>query len=312
MKTRRDFIKTGLVLGAASYALSHGTDLFAAEAGAATVSTSSEGKPVLVAVMNGSRSEMLDKALGELGGIEAFVKPGQRVVIKPNIGWNTPPERAADTHPELIGKLVALCVAAGAKSVDVFDYTCNPWRECYTRSGIEEAVQKAGGSMKPGNDEQYYKEVAIPNGKVLKSAKVHELVLQSDVLLNVPVLKHHSGSIVSGAMKNLMGVIWDRRFYHTADLHQCIADFLTFKKPALNIMDAYHPMYRNGPRGKTVEDTVEKKMLFASTDIVALDTAGAKVLDQNPSTVRHIEMAAQLGVGTMDLSKVDLRRFKLA
>lgn len=314
MNNRRDFLRTGIALGAAACALPQINRLFAAETqvAPATKASSDQEKPVLVAVMNGSRSEMLDRALQEFGGIKAFVKPGQRVVIKPNVGWNTSPERGANTHPELVGHLVALCVAAGAKSVEVFDKTCNPENKCYESSGIGEAVRKAGGVIRRGDDEKLYREVSIPGGKMLKRAKVHELVLDCDVFFNVPVLKHHSGSLVSAGMKNLMGAVWDRKFYHDNDLHQCIADFMTFKRPALTILDAYHPMVRNGPRGTTVDDVVEKRMLFASTDPVAIDAAGAKVLNNAPTDVRHIPLAADLGIGQIDLSKVDVRRFKLA
>ena len=136
-------------------------------------------------------------------------------------------------------------------------------------------------------------------------------MLDSDVFINVPVLKHHSGSLMTAAMKNLMGVIWDRGAYHRTDLHQTIADFLTFKQPTLNILDAYHPMVRNGPRGISVEDVVEKRTLLASTDIVALDAAGAKLLDHQPADVRHVRIADQMKLGTMDLDQVEIRRFKL-
>ncbi|MFA5264162.1 MAG: DUF362 domain-containing protein [Opitutaceae bacterium] len=308
MNTRRDFIKKSITLGAVACAIPELGRAVVAEA----APVESTPKPVLVAVRDGSRSAMLDRALTELGGLQAFLKPGQSVVIKPNIGWNVTPERGGDTHPELVAHLVKLCLAAGAKTVNVFDYTCNPWRDCYTNSGIEDAVKAAGGTMMPGNDKTYYREVEIPNGKVLKKARVHQLVLDSDVFFNVPVLKHHSGSLMTASMKNLMGVIWDRSFYHRADLHQCIADFVTFKRPTLNILDAYHPMFRNGPRGLTVEDLVEKRMLFACTDIVAIDAAAARVLDHDPADIRHIAMAAQHNVGIMDLSKVDVRRVKLA
>jgi uncharacterized protein (DUF362 family) len=310
MNTRREFLKTSIALGATAYALTGAGRLLAVETD--NKADSPQKRPVLVAVKDGSRKDMLDKALAELGGLPVFLKKGQSVVIKPNIGWNAPPERSANTHPELVGHLVALCLAAGAVSVKVFDNTCNPWRDCYTRSGIEEAVKAAGGEMVPGNDEKMYRTVSIPGGRVLKEAKVHQAILDSDVFFNLPVLKHHSGSTLSASMKNLMGVIFDRGFYHRADLHQCIADFLTFKKPDLNILDAYSPMFRNGPRGKTVEDTVHKGMLFASADVVAIDAAGAKVLDYNPADIRHIEMAAALNVGVMDLNKVDVRRIKMA
>lgn len=309
MSTRRDFIKhTGIALGASCAA---GSISPLAAAPVATT-TSSGGKPILVAVRDGSRAAMLDKAMAELGGMGAFVKKGQSVVIKPNIGWSVAPERGGNTHPELVKRLVELCFQAGAKSVSVFDKTCNPWRQCYEISGIEAAAKAAGAEVVPGNDDTYYREIQIPGGKTLKSAKVHKLILDSDVFINAPVLKHHSGSLMTASMKNLMGVISDRKFYHTADLHQCIADFCTFKRPHLNVLDAYHPMFRNGPRGKSVDDLVEKRTLLVSTDIVAIDAAAAKILDHEPSKVTHVKIAAAMGLGTMDLGAVDIRRLQLA
>jgi uncharacterized protein (DUF362 family) len=146
----------------------------------------------------------------------------------------------------------------------------------------------------------------------LKTALVHSLVLDSDVLLNVPVLKHHSGTGMTAAMKNLMGVIWDRGFYHQNNIHQAIADFLTLRKPTLNILDAYHPMVRNGPRGKTVDDVFEMRSLLASVDPVALDTAAAKMLGLDPAKIDYIRIGDEMKLGTMDLEAVDIRRIKLA
>jgi uncharacterized protein (DUF362 family) len=146
----------------------------------------------------------------------------------------------------------------------------------------------------------------------LQKTKVHSLVLDSDVFINVPVLKHHGGTLMTACMKNLMGIVWDRGFYHRTDLHQCIADLLTFKKPTLNILDAYAPMVRNGPRGVSVDDLVVMRTLLVSTDIVAIDAAGAKLLDHQPSDIRHVTIAAGMKLGTMDLEQVDIRRFKLA
>jgi uncharacterized protein (DUF362 family) len=166
----------------------------------------------------------------------------------------------------------------------------------------------------PGDDPKLYREVAIPGGVKLKAARVHALVLDSDVFINVPVLKHHGGALMTACMKNLMGVVSkrDQQHYHREDLHQCVADFLTFKRPTLNILDAYHPMVRNGPRGKTEEDLVEMRSLLASTDIVAIDAAAARLLGHQPTDVRHVRLAADLKMGVMDLTAVDIRRFKLA
>jgi uncharacterized protein (DUF362 family) len=315
MKSRRDFIKTGLTLGATFSILSK-KGLLAADASAAGAQAptppTAAAKSVLVAVRDGSRTAMLDKALAALGGIERFVKKGQTVLIKPNIGWDAPPERGANTNPELVGHLVKLCLNAGAKSVSIFDNTCDQWQRTYSNSGIEQAGRDAGAIIVNGKDESLYREVEIPNGVKLKRAHVHSLVLDSDVFINVPVLKHHSGSLMTGAMKNLMGVIWDRGAYHRIDLHQTIADFLTFKQPTLNILDAYHPMVRNGPRGISVEDLVEMRTLLVSTDIVATDAAAAKLLGHQPADVRHVKIADQMKLGTMNLDQVEIRRFKLA
>ena len=313
MKNRRDFIKTGFALGA-TFSLTDLGGLFAADAPAGPAPAAGASRPVLVAVRDGSRVAMLDKALEALGGIAAFVKPGQTVVIKPNIGWDVPPERGANTHPDLVGHLAKRCLEAGAKSVSVFDCTCDYWQSTYATSGIAAAARAAGAQVVPGDDAALYREVAIPGGVKLKQARVHALVLDSDVLINVPVLKHHSGALMTACMKNLMGAVSkrDQQHYHREDLHQCIADFLTFRPPALNILDAYHPMVRNGPRGKTADDLVEMRSLLASTDIVAIDAAAARLLGHQPSDVRHVRLASELKVGTMDLGAVDIRRFKLA
>ncbi|MGA3283477.1 MAG: DUF362 domain-containing protein [Verrucomicrobiota bacterium] len=315
MKTRRDFIKAGLAIGA-SLPLANLGKLFAADSPATTTSnlpvTPATAKPILVAVRDGERAAMLDKAMAALGGMEAFVKKGQTVLVKPNIGWDSPPERGADTHPETVKRVIEMCFAAGAKSVSMFDNPCDQWQRTYANSGIEKVAKDTGARLVNGKDQTLYRQAEIPNGKKLHEAKIHSLVLDSDVFINVPVLKHHAGSLITGCMKNLMGIVWDRGFYHRTDLHQCIADLLTLKKPSLNILDAYAPMVRNGPRGKSADDLVVMRTLLVSTDIVAIDAAGAKLLNHQPSEVRHIAIAADMKLGTMDLEQVDIRRFKLA
>ncbi len=313
MKTRRDFLKAGLALGASLPVFANLEKLFAADTPAAGASTATAGpKSILVAVRDGGRAAMLDKAMSALGGMEAFVKKGQTVVVKPNIAWDSPPERGANSHPELVKRVVEMCLAAGAKSVSLFDNTCDQWQRTYARTGMEQVAKDTGATLVNGKDETLYRQVEIPNGKKLHAAKVHSLVLDSDVFINVPVLKHHGGTLVTACMKNLMGIVWDRGFYHRTDLHQCIADLLTFKKPTLNILDAYAPMVRNGPRGVSADDLVVMRTLLVSTDIVAIDAAGAKLLDHQPSDIRHVAIAAEMKLGTMDLEQVDIRRFKLA
>lgn len=266
----------------------------------------------LVAVRGGEPAQMFDLAIKELGGMGTFVKKGQKVLVKPNIGWDVSPERAGNTNPHLVKRIVEHCIQAGAKEVVVFDNTCDKWTNCYQNSGIEKAVKDAGGKMAPGNTEGYYHPIEIKSGKKLKSAKVHELVLESDVFINVPVLKSHSSTQVTLAMKNLMGVVWDRGYWHRNDLHQCIADYLLFeKKPTLNIVDAYRIMMKNGPRGVSVDDVAMSKNLLISTDIVAIDAAATKIFGSEPADIQHIKIANAMGLGKMDLTKLNIKRIKV-
>ncbi|MGV8094471.1 MAG: DUF362 domain-containing protein [Mangrovibacterium sp.] len=262
----------------------------------------------MVAIRGGEAEVMFEKAIASLGGMKAFVKPNQTVVVKPNIGWDSAPEKGADTNPKLVAKIIEHCLQAGAKDVYVFDNTCDNWQKCYANSGIEKAVKDAGGKIVTGKSESMYQEVQLTKGKSLKTAKVHELIMSCDVFINVPVLKHHSSTTVTAAMKNMMGVVWDRGFWHRNDLGQCIADFPTFKKPDLNILDAYRVMKKNGPRGVSIEDTITMKAQLISTDIVAIDAAAIKLFGVEPSTIDYMGKAQAMGIGTMDLDSLNINR----
>ncbi len=306
---RRQFIRKGFIYSALA-------GLYSSTIGripllAARKTPSPKGKYDLVAVRGGDLVTMYRRGMEEMGGMERYVTSGQDVVVKPNIGWDVPPERAANTNPELIGAIVEDCLKAGARRVYVFDHTCDNWRRSYENSGIEDAARQAGATVVPGNQERFYKEVSIPGAKRLKTAKVHERILEADVVINVPVLKHHASTTVTIAMKNLMGVVWDRRFYHRNDLHQCIADFCLFHKPQLNIVDAYLVMTRNGPRGTSVADLVTRRSLMISEDIVAVDAAGTLTFGAEPEDVGHIRIGNEMNIGTMDLASLNIQRIQI-
>jgi uncharacterized protein (DUF362 family) len=265
----------------------------------------------LVAVKGGEPEVMFDRAIASFGGMERFVPRGSKVLVKPNIGWDVPPERGGNTHPKLVARIIEQCLQTGAKEVSVFDHTCDRWTRCYKNSGIERAVKEAGGKIVSGDSEGYYQAVSVPKGTRLTEAKVHELLLDADVFINVPVLKHHSSSMLTIGMKNLMGVVWDRSYWHRNDLHRCIADFASYRKPTLTVVDAYNVMKRNGPRGVSAGDVVALKAQIVSTDLVAADAAAAKMFGVEPEDIRHIQLAAQMNLGRIDLSTLSINRIKL-
>jgi len=265
----------------------------------------------LVAVKGGEPGAMFDSGIAVLGGMKAFVRKGDKVVIKPNIGWDVTPERGADTNPKLIAKIVGHCLDAGAKEVSVVDHPCDEWHRCYTNSGIESAAKDVGAKVIPGASESYYQTVNIPEGKTLKSVKEHEVILDSDVFINVPILKCHSGTRLTAAMKNLMGNVWDRESWHRTGVEQCIADFATYRKPDLNILDAYYVMKQNGPRGVSADDVVLMKAQIISADIVATDVAGAKLFGIDPGTVEHIKIASEMKIGKSNLEQLSIKRISL-
>jgi len=307
---RRNFLKTALLGGLAGVVQLKSKALLASE----SISISKEND--LVAVMGGEPEIMYAKAIKAMGGMSRFVKKGQKVVVKPNIGWDKKPEFAANTNPFLVAAIVKDCFACGASEVIVFDHTCDEWEPCYKNSGIEASAKSAGAKIAFAHDEKYYRDVQIPKGIRLKEAKIHEAILDCDVWINVPILKNHGGAKMTISLKNFMGIVWDRRFWHANDLQQCIADCATITKmPVLNIVDAYRIMTQNGPKGKTIEDVQLAKALFMSTDIVAVDTAAVKFFNQfkemKIEDVGHIVQAEKLNVGTTDVDKLTVERIKI-
>ena len=267
--------------------------------------------PDLVAVRDGSPAQMFGAGIKALGGLSRFVRKGQTVLVKPNIGWDKTPSEGATTNPDLVGRIVAAAYEAGAKRVYCFDHTCNREEDCYRRSGIPDAVRKSGGKVLSGEDRQAYRKATIPGAKILKEALVHELFLDCDVVINVPILKSHGGGRMTAALKNLMGVVWDRQFWHREGLQRCIAEFPLLRKPDLNVVDAFLVMMANGPYGATTDDLDMKKIQLISADAVLVDTAAAKVLGRPSENVPYLKMAADLGVGRLDLDKAAIKRISL-
>jgi uncharacterized protein (DUF362 family) len=260
---------------------------------------------VYLAVARGeSPAAIVQAALKALGGIERFVKAGDEVIIKPNIcvAYHSY-EYAATTNPEVVAALVTLCLGAGARRVRVMDLPFGGTPEqAYARSGIAEAVQAAGGQMEV-MARMKYQETAIPKGRDIKKWSVYRDVLEANVLIDVPIAKHHSLARLTLGMKNLMGVVRDRNGLHL-NLDQRIADLTSLVYPTLTVVDAVRILMDHGPTGGSLDDVKLTNTVIAGHDIVAADAYAATLFGLTGADIPATRAGAEMGLGTMDLSGV--------
>ena len=249
----------------------------------------------LVIVKNGDPVRLIREGLEKIGGIDKFIKRGDKVSIKPNIGWDRPPIMAANTNPEMIEELVKQCRDAGAKEVIVGDVSCNDPKSSYKRSGIEEAVKRGGGKV-IYPEHKYLVEMDI-GGIILSKFPVFKELLEVDKIINIAIAKHHTLAGYTGVMKNWYGIIAGRRFTLHQDLPLSIVEFAKFIKPTLCIVDGYRVLVRNGPQGGSISDTRLRKTVIVSVDQVLADIEGVKLIDKAPEDIPYIEMAISMGIG---------------
>lgn len=263
----------------------------------------------LAVAKNGLPEAMVRAAIGKLGGMEAFVSRGDVVVVKPNIGWDRKPEQAANTNPEVVKTVVAMCLNAGAKQVRVMDRTCNDPRRCYRRSGIQEAVLSLDNpdATIEYMDDRKFVDVPLKNPEgSLKSWTFHRDLLEADKVINVPIAKHHNATRLTMGLKNIMGILGGNRgnIHHSLDLN--IAELNAAFKFHLVVLDAVRVLTANGPQGGRLRDVREENTIVAGVDPVAVDSYGATLFGLSATDIPHVIHAARLGLGESDLNKINL------
>jgi uncharacterized protein (DUF362 family) len=300
--SRRDFlIKTGKLSLACA-----GLGLFSAPGILKAAKETGVAVPDLAVARGDDPSLNTMEAIKVLGGIERFVKKGDKVVVKPNPITPSGPEVAANTNPFVVETVVRLCMEAGASEVVVVSHDA---QRNFEGNGIMEAATRAGARVVAAMNRDLYRSLPVLRGKILHDVEIIEEILDANVFINIPIVKHHAGAIVTLSMKNLMGINWDRRFFHQNGLQQCIADMNTVVKTDLIVMDANRILLTNGPSGPG--QTRDEKAVIAGTDPVAIDAYGTTLLGRDPNDIGHIRYAHELGVGEMDLSKISVKELSL-
>ena len=249
---------------------------------------------------------MIESGLTALGGIGRVVKKGMIVTIKPNFSVPRRPDEACTTNPKLVAAVVKRCLAAGAKEVRVIDYPFTSAAIVLEKTGIKQAVTAAGGQISIINSEDRFRPVEVKGAKVLKRTDFAKDVLEANVFINMPILKHHNMAKLTMGLKNLMGIVWDRGFFHRTDLHQAIAELATVRKPDLVILDAIRGITDHGPVGPG--PIREYNQLVLGADQVAVDAYGAQLFGMKPAELEYLQIAAGLGVGQLAWEKLTVKK----
>ena len=312
---RRQFIKTAALAGVSLTTLgcmnsAKETNVAPTTTTPAATAPTAQSVPAFdLTVAQGTEpASLLDRGFKALGGIDRFVKKGANVVIKPNFSVPRTPEEAATTKTIMVAALVKMCLAAGAREVKVVDQPLNSSTPvlCLERTGIKKAVEEAGGKVFTYNGvREAFRPVNFA-GKTLTNFEYVKDVLDADLFINFPILKHHRGAKLTLGMKNLMGLIWDRRYFHSSDLHQGIAELAAFRKPHLTIMDAIRGITDNGPVGPG--PIREYGQVIFGTDQVAIDAYAASLFGMKPQDVGYIRIAAEMGLGQIQWEKLKIQK----
>lgn len=249
---------------------------------------------------------LAEKAIAAMGPFSRFVRKGEVVLIKPNIGWVRAPITAANTNPEVVAALVRAALGAGAKRVIVADGSCDDAEKSYERSGIAARASDAGAEViLPGPER--FRELTL-HGRRIERWPILSAALDVDRVINVPVAKHHALSRITGALKNWFGILGGNRHQLHGNLSAAIADANRFLRPTLTVIDATRVLLRNGPKGGNIADTAVKSTVIASLDPVAADAFAATLLGVAPADVSHLVTAEAEGLGTIDWTRLRSRR----
>ncbi len=296
--SRRTFVKT-TAAGAATVA-------------AASVSQAAPSDKVDVWILHGKDNrKLMEKAMEIVKEQGGFGKDVNTLALKVNAAWAREPEIGANTHPDLVDVFITHAKQEGVKKVLLPEFPCNAAKLSFDKSGIEKVAKKHKCEMIDlKTNQNSFRKVEIPNGRALKEAEVAGEYLDADVVVNIPVAKHHGGATVSCAMKNWMGIIKDRRHWHREDLHQCIADFSSFFKPAWTIVDATRCMLDHGPQGPA-ENLKEPNLLIISKDQVAADACAMEIFDHNPADIKYLKFAEEMGIGVIDKDQMNIHKIEV-
>jgi uncharacterized protein (DUF362 family) len=307
--TRREFLlrgaKAAAAIAAAGYIARHFTDKAGPPAGPAAeplvglpdFSIPEQAGKMAIAT-GADRAKTIRRALDALGGIGKFVGRGDRVVLKVNAGFATPPMLSATSHPDLVAEVVQLCIAAGASAVMVMDNPVNDPVSSFDLSGIARAARAAGAAVVLPHA-NLFRPVTLSGGTLIREWPLLSLPLEGATrLIALAPVKNHNRAGATMILKNWYGLLGGRRNVFHQNINDIVKELAMLVKPTLAILDGTTTMITNGPTGGSLSDLKQTNTMIVSTDPVAADAFGATLLGMKADDLPYITKAAATGAGT--------------
>ncbi len=269
--------------------------------------------PFHLAVVKGNPQHTVSKAIELLGGIKKFVKKNDKVLLKANMSFPNPHSMGTTTNPVIVRQMARICMEAGAKRVMVLDHVLRDAEICLARNGIRDACKGLDGVyVKVINDRKFFKETSVYQGTVLNKVEVARGFFDADVLINLPIAKSHSTTGLTLGMKNMMGLIWDREYFHkVVDINKAIPDLWTIFRPSLTLLDATIVLIDGGPAGPGKVQLLNT--IIAGVDPVAVDSYAVTLTNWygkrfQPKNIKHLVNAYNMGLGQINLKRLSIKR----
>lgn len=263
------------------------------------------GLPEVVVVRGEDRAAMIRAGLEAMGGVDRFLSPGDRVVIKPNVAFDRSPALAATTHPDGVEALVRLARGQGAKEIRVVDNPINSPEGCFHKSGIAPAAGRAGAEVILPNASQF-RTLEVPGAELIARWPMFYRPFQDATkVIGITPLKDHNLCSASMTMKNWYGLLGGRRNQFHQRIHQIISELASMITPTFVVLDAVQTLVSNGPTGGSLGDVKQNRTLIVATNQVAADAyAYENLLERDPSRLEYLHLAEAKGVGTASWRKV--------
>ncbi len=250
----------------------------------------------------GSVPQILRKSLDAIGGLQHYIKPGDIVLIKPNVAFDRSPALGATTNPEILECLInMILVDCRAQEVRVTDNPIESPADCFAKSGVRRATEKAGGRVYLP-DTNAFRLLHTPGAKLIEHWWFfHRPFSNVDKVIGIAPVKDHNLCEASMGIKNWYGLLGGTRNQFHQDIHEIVSDLSIMIRPTMTIVDGTHILMKNGPTGGDPSNVLQGDTILSGLDPVAQDAwAFEHLLGRGKNYPAYLAKAEAKGSGKLD------------